>query len=118
MSEEQDEVQDLENPACKKDGIDNGVKWKYLNDERKYKIYEDGRVFSEYTKKFLKLLTKKTNKHITISLKINNKATHFVVNSLIYTSFKNIIPYGYYVKNIDGNYVNNHINNLELVKFN
>ena len=39
MSEEQDEVQDLENSACKKDGIDNSVKWKYLNDERKYKIY-------------------------------------------------------------------------------
>lgn len=114
--------QDFENPAHKdenvNEGIDNGIKWKYLNDEKKYKIYEDGRVFSLYTNRFLTLLTKKTNKHIIIGLRINSKLKNFVVNSLIYTSFKNIIPYGYYVKNIDGNYVNNHINNLELVKFN
>ena len=111
MSEEQDEVQDLENSACKKDGIDNSVKWKYLNDERKYKIYEDGRVFSEYTKKFLKLLTKKNyeDAYAYVDLRVSKKIRSFNIRKLVYRLFCGSIETKGYVINIDGDYKNNHI---------
>jgi hypothetical protein len=30
------------------------IKWKWLNEEKKYKVYEDGRIYSEYSDKFIK----------------------------------------------------------------
>ena len=98
MSEDQDEVQDLENSACKKDGIDNGVKWKYLNDERKYKIYEDGRVFSEYTKKFLTLQTKKNYEDAYVELRVSKKTRSFNIRKLVYELFCGFIETKGYVK--------------------
>jgi len=29
------------------------IKWKWLNEEQKYKVYEDGTVYSEITKKII-----------------------------------------------------------------
>ena len=120
MSKEQDEVQDLENSACKKEGVDNGVKWKYLNDERKYKIYEDGRVFSEYTKKFLKLLTKKNyeDAYAYVDLRVSKKIRSFNIRKLVYRLFCGSIETKGYVINIDGDYKNNHISNLKLFAHN
>ena len=118
MSEEQDEVQDLENTERKNEGVDNGVKWKYLNDERKYKIYEDGRVFSEYTKKFLKLLTKKNYEDAYVELRVNKKTKNFNIRKLVYELFCGSIETKGYVINIDGDYKNNHISNLKLFAHN
>ena len=118
MSEEQDEVQDLENTERKNEGVDNGVKWKYLNDERKYKIYEDGRVFSEYTKKFLKLLTKKNYEDVYVELRVNKKTKNFNIRKLVYELFCGSIETKGYVINIDGDYKNNNISNLKLLAHN
>jgi len=89
--------------------------FKYLNDENKYKVYENGDLFSIKTNKFLKPNYSKINNCMYISLVIYGKNTKMVLHSLIYTLFKSIIPKTHYILHIDNDSKNNDINNLILL---
>lgn len=78
-----------------------------------YIIYEDGRIFSEKTKKFLKP-SKNTKGYFCIDLRNNNCFYKYPkVHRLVALAFipnPNNLPQ---INHIDGNKENNHVNNLE-----
>ena len=76
--------------------------------QTRYYVYDDGRVYSSFNKKFLRPL--KLNTHYAVS--INNK--FYYVNRLVVDSFFNNLPKNYLVKHKDGDFSNNHKDNLEI----
>lgn len=91
------------------------IKWKWLNEEKKYKVYEDGTVYSEINKKKMKQRTTKLSPKPYIKLLINNKYKRYNYSIVIYETFKEKIDLSYLIINIDGNIKNNHINNLKKI---
>ena len=89
--------------------------FKYLNDENKYKIYENGDIFSIKTNKNLKPNYSKINNCMYISLVVYGKNTKMVLHSLIYTLFNSNIPKTHYIYHIDNDSKNNNVNNLVLL---
>lgn len=84
-----------------------------FRDYTNYEIYEDGRIWSYLTKKWLKpRLSKYGYYDILLS---NGKPTRFRLNRVVYETFKGEIPEGMYVNHIDENKLNNHISNLNLL---
>lgn len=96
--------------------IENVVEWKYLGDKQDYRIYRDGRVYSEKSKKFL---TQGVDKKSGIGAKhsyfqIDGKERNFRIHNVVWETFNGKIKPGYVVKHYDGNQDNCHLNNLYL----
>lgn len=85
-------------------------------DFTKYEIYEDGRIWSYKTNKFLKpYLDKDGYQRVWLS---NNdgKMKQYQVHRVVYEAVtRNPIPDGMQVNHIDEDKTNNHINNLNLM---
>lgn len=81
-----------------------------------YAIEEDGRVWSKYAKKYMKISLDKDG-YSTISLKNNrNGYSHFGIHRLLMIAFKPIDNMeDMQVNHIDGNKSNNDLSNLEWV---
>ena len=94
----------------------NNFKW--LNNEEKYKIYDDGKIFSIKSNKFIKPSLNKISNRLYISLVVNNKNKKHVLHSLIYRIFNNEYNNSFYLIHIDNNIYNNNINNLKLIQRN
>lgn len=96
----------------------NELKWKYFDESEKYKIYENGEVYSNIKKKFMiPILEKKTNQYqIGLRLGKKNKTT-FNISYLVYRLFVKDIPdkNRYILIYKDGNNKNLHFSNLELI---
>jgi len=92
--------------------------FKYFNSENKYKIYENGSIFSIKTNKFLTTYYSNITKCENISLVVNGKNKKFIVHTLIYNAFNENVKKGCYIKHIDNNLRNNNIDNLVLVSRN
>jgi len=92
--------------------------FKYFNSENKYKIYENGSIFSIKTNKFLITYFSSITKCEYISLVVNGKNKKFIVHTLIYYAFNENVKTGCYIKHIDNNLRNNNIANLLLVSRN
>jgi hypothetical protein len=88
------------------------LEYKYLNDEKKYKIYNNGNIFSIKTNKFLKSSYSKNHNNYNISLVIDNKNKKFVIHTLIYKLFIGEIKKGHYITFIDDDSSNSNIDNL------
>lgn len=89
--------------------------FKFLNEENKYKVFENGDIFSIFTNKFLKSYYNKITNSMYISLVIYGKNKKMVLHTLIYALFKSNIPRTHYVSHIDNDSKNNDINNLILL---
>jgi hypothetical protein len=89
--------------------------FKFLNEENRYKVFENGDIFSIITNKFLKPYYNKITNSMNISLVINGKNKKFVLHTLVYSLFKTKINPKQYITHIDKNVKNNHINNLMLM---
>lgn len=89
--------------------------WKPIKDFEDYLISSHGQV---YSKKTNKLLTLKINKYgyVRTTLAKNSKRFYFQVHRLVASAFiENIDKNKCQVNHIDGNKLNNHIENLEWV---
>lgn len=89
--------------------------FKFLNEENRYKVFENGDIFSIITNKFLKPYYNTTTNSMYVSLVINGKNKKFVLHTLIYNLYKTKINPNQYITHIDKNGKNNHINNLMLM---
>lgn len=87
-----------------------------FRDFKKYKIYEDGRIWSYARNKFLKPHPNhKGYYQITLSDNDNNKKT-YQLHRVVYESVTGMpIPEGLQVNHIDENKTNNKFNNLNLM---
>jgi len=94
-------------------GIEN-IDWKYYNEEKKYRIYRDGRVYSNYKKWFMNVVDNKAFKMMTIGLTVNKKTTTYSVSKIVYNLFTGQIPNDKKVDYNDSNYTNINIDNLYL----
>lgn len=92
-----------------------GIDWKYLNDEKLYKIYKDSRIYSNLTNKFLSKVDSKKRKSISIKCYINNKITTIKISYTLYELFVGIIPEKHYIIHKDNDYRNINIDNLQLI---
>ena len=95
--------------------IDSDSEWKWFNDEKLYRIYKDGRIYSEFTNKFLETYTKKNHNYPQVDLTINKKRRQFTLAKLIYETFNNCSGRNYIIINIDGNLDNNNLSNLKKI---
>jgi hypothetical protein len=92
------------------------IKWKWLNEEQKYKVYEDGTVYSEISNNFLNIYITKNAKYRFISLKVSNKTKQFTLPKLIYNTFSATpSSVNSIIINIDGNLDNNKFSNLKII---
>jgi len=94
------------------EGVEN-ISWKYLNNTKKYKVYKDGRIYSNYEKKFMKLRDNWDN--IYVSIIVNGKNSTHVLYKIIYKLFVGEIPNDKKIIFIDNNYKNVKLENLKLV---
>jgi hypothetical protein len=81
----------------------------FFND---YEIYEDGKVYSYKSNKYLKNLNRE---YPCVDLYINNKPKRYFIHRLIAENFIENIYNKPYVNHIDGDKYNYNINNLEWV---
>jgi hypothetical protein len=90
------------------------MKWKYIPGyNKRYKIYKDGRIWSRRSKRFLKEQTDHYGYRyyiLCIDSKLKNKTTH----RWLWESFVGAVPKGKQINHIDGNKLNNSLDNLEL----
>jgi hypothetical protein len=82
----------------------------------RYKIQEDGKVFSFYENGKIKIMKFNLQKgYLTIALCLNSRVKRFSIHRLLFESFKGNIPINLQINHIDGNKLNNSLANLELV---
>ena len=87
------------------------MNFKYINNENKYKIFENGDVYNEKDMMIPKYFNKKTNTY-SIFIKLNNKNKQFTLHTLLYNLFIGEINKGHYICFKDNNFNNIHISNL------
>ena len=87
-----------------------------FRDYNKYDVYEDGRIYSYKSKKFLKPGTS-TSGYQIVSLSNNEgEIKKYQLHRVVYETFSGEpIPEGLQVNHIDECKTNNHINNLNLM---
>ena len=87
-----------------------------FRDFKKYEVYEDGRIWSYVTNKWLTpRLNHKGYEQVTLSDNNNDKKT-YSVHRVVYEAVSGTpIPEGMQVNHIDENKTNNHITNLNLM---
>lgn len=90
------------------------IEWKYLNEEQKYKIYKDGKVFANLRNKYLK--PRMCNNRLIVDVRIDNKDMIINIKNTVYSLFKGDIGLYNIVEHIDKNIKNNHIDNLKLIR--
>ena len=86
-------------------------------DYKKYEVYDDGRIWSYASNKFLRPKTK-INGYQEIGLVDNNGKQHWqCVHKIVYFAVNGLweYPNGMQINHIDEDKSNNHISNLELV---
>jgi hypothetical protein len=89
--------------------------WTFLNEENRYKIYNNGDIYDCIKERIAKPYFN-TKQHVfAINIYINSKVKIFTVHTLIYTMFNNPIKKGHYITHLDNNYKNNHITNLAMI---
>jgi hypothetical protein len=82
----------------------------------RYLIYDEGKVVVRATEKIMKVHDDGKNGYLKLKLTNDDGIRiHFWLNRLIYTAFNCSIPAGMEVDHIDGNRLNNHLENLSLV---
>ena len=86
---------------------------KFRNNQN-YEIYEDGKVWSYLTNKWIKPRLHKSG-YYYINIREGGKTQSFRLNRLVYEAFNGEIPDGMYVNHIDEDKTNNHISNLNLM---
>ena len=87
-----------------------------FRDYDNYEIYEDGRIYSYWTNKFLKPGTDEDGYKIVGIVDNNGKRKMYKVHRIVYETFTSkSIPPGMQVNHIDEDKTNNHINNLNLM---
>lgn len=86
--------------------------WKWLNDEKLYRIYKDGRIYSEIYHKFKKTFISKNSSNRQVILMINGKPSKCSVNKLIFQIFNIQVDNKNQVIHKNGDSTNNHIKNL------
>jgi hypothetical protein len=79
--------------------------------EKEYKIYNDGRVWSNFTNRFLKSGIS-SNGYMLVNLCKEGQQTSFNIHRLVASHFIPNIDNKPYVDHIDGDIVNNHVSNL------
>lgn len=84
-----------------------------FRDYTNYEIFEDGRIWSYASNKWLKPKLNKSG-YFNINLS-NGKPTTFRLNRVVYEAFNGEIPEDMYVNHIDEDKTNNHISNLNLL---
>lgn len=82
--------------------------------EKRYRIYEDGRIWSYRSKRFLRQFIDNDG-YIRHTLCVNNKRKNQTLHRWIYLAFIGDIPKGKQVNHKDGNKINNSIENLEVM---
>ena len=81
-----------------------------------YEVYEDGRIWSYYTNKFLKPGTNKFGYQQVVLTDNEGKQKRYQVHRIVYETFSGSpIPEGLQVNHIDENKENNNITNLNLM---
>jgi len=93
-----------------------GVDWKWLNEEKLYKVYKDGRVFSYLGNKFLNANYNKNRKTYLMHIRIDNKYTIMGVHTIVYTAFVGKISRKLFIDFKDKNSKNYHLDNLIVLK--
>lgn len=83
----------------------------------KYEIFEDGRIWSKVSKKFLKPKTTRDGYQIVGLYDNNGKRDFQLVHKIVYFAVNGLweYPNGMQINHIDEDKTNNHISNLELV---
>lgn len=86
--------------------------YRILNNFSKYRIYEDGNVYSLHSKKFIKPSVK-NNGYLEFSLSDDSKKINYrTAHSLVAEAFIGQRPDGYHICHGDNNKLNNHYSNL------
>lgn len=87
-----------------------------FRDYDNYEIYEDGRIYSYWSNKFLKPSTdKKGYKQVRLYDNEGNNKNYKLHRVVLESVTRSQIPEGLQVNHIDENKSNNHINNLNLM---
>jgi len=91
------------------------IEWKIIpNTNNKYKISNNGNIYSNFRKIILKSQINKKNGLYIQNLQINKKRKVFYIHKLVFELFNKQVLNNQYVYHIDGNILNNNINNLSL----
>lgn len=87
-----------------------------FRDFDKYEIYEDGRIWSYKTNRFLKPGTDKNGYQQVLLSDNEGKSKMYLLHRVVYEAVTGSpIPYGYEINHIDERKYNNARNNLELI---
>ena len=82
-----------------------------IQDFNDYLVYEDGLVFSKKSNKFLKPQKNKGGYYLVCLCK-NGKPKSFKIHRLVGLHYLPLVEGKDYIDHIDGNKMNNHVNNL------
>lgn len=91
------------------------MKSKPIKGFENYIVYEDGRIYSNHSKRFISQAPTTRSKYMYVRLNKNNTSKHFSVHRLVAMAFipnPNNLPE---VDHIDNNIKNNHVSNLRWV---
>lgn len=86
-----------------------------FRDFKKYEVFDDGRVYSYHSKKFLKPDKNRGGYYLLRLYDNNGKNKSYQVHRVVYESIKGEIPEGLQVNHIDEDKSNNSISNLNLM---
>ena len=88
------------------------MNYKWLNDEQKYIIFNNGKVYSTLRNRFIIPTFMEKYNYYRISFVVNNKNKKYILHTLLYNLFIGEINKGHYVWFNDDNIHNIHTNNL------